>query len=236
MGLTHYTAEIETVNKILNNGFAWIPNIRGLIADLLPFHDFKDREPQQFGMISFTDLPPEVAQGPRGKFGNYGTVVSKEWASSKNIQKVIYVDSKGPIFEALRWLFQYAYDDLVKRSLNREGEVSQMIFTNKGRAAVAGGMLYAKLLELYEYVEPIEHSYQQEWRIVHPMPLYGYKETKQEIISNVSPPKGWGKFVHVLTLTPNDVVGFVCPAKERKFLQRALNHRYREKRIYTFEV
>ena len=133
--------EIETVHGILNNGFAWMPNKRGLIANFLPFHDFKEREPQQFGMISFTDLPPEAAHGPRSTFGNYGIVISQEWASSNNIQKVIYVDSNGPIFEALRWLFKYAYDDLVKRSLNREGEVSQMAFTNKARAGVAGGIL-----------------------------------------------------------------------------------------------
>lgn len=137
MGFTHYTSEIETVNRILSDGFAWIPNKRGLIANLLPFHDFKDREPQQFGMISFTELPPEAAHRVRTTFGKYGIVVSQEWASSNNLQKVIYVDSKGPIFETLRWLFQYAYDDLVKKSLNREGEVSQMAFTNKARATVA---------------------------------------------------------------------------------------------------
>ena len=236
MEFTHYTSEIRTVKKILSNGFAWVPNTRRLIANLLPFHNFKEREPQQFGMISFTDLSPEAAHGPRTMFGNYGVVISQEWASSNNIQKVIYVNSKGPIFETLRWLFKYAYDDLVKRSLNREGEVSQMAFTNKARAAVAGGILYAKLLELYEYMEPIEHSYQQEWRIVHPLPLYGYKETKQEIINNASPPKGWGKFVHVITLTPNDVIGFVCPAKDKEILQIALTHRYSEKHIYIFQV
>jgi hypothetical protein len=170
MGSTHYTSEIETVNKVLNNGFAWVPNTRRLITNLLPFHNFREREPQQFGMISFTDLPPEAAHGPRSAFGNYGIVISQEWASSNNIQKVFYIDSEGSIFEALRSLFKYAYDDLVKKSLNREGEVSQMAFTNKARAAVAGGILYAKLLELYEYMEPIEHSYQQEWRIVYPMP------------------------------------------------------------------
>ena len=226
MVFTHYTSEIATVRNILTNGFAWIPNKRDLITNLLPFHDFKEREPQQFGMISFTDLPPEAAHGVRTKFGNYGIVISQGWASSNNIQKVNYVDTNGPIFEALRWLFKYGYDDLVKRSLNREGEVSQMAFTNKARAAVAGGILYAKLLELYEYLEPIEHLYQQEWRIVHPLPLYGYKETKQEIINNASPPKGWGKFLHVITLTSDDVIGFVCPAKDKEILQIALNHRY----------
>lgn len=234
MKFTHYTGEKETVRKILENGFAWVPNIRSLISDLLLLHDFTTREPQQFGMISFTELPPEVAQGPRRAFGKYGIVVSKEWAFSHSIQKVIMAN-EGPIFEAIRWIFQYAYDDLVGSSMKREGEVTQMAFTNKARAAVAGGMLYAKLLEVYEYMEPIEHSYQQEWRIVHPMPLYGYGETKQEIIKNVSPPKGWGKFVHVLRITPNDVVGFVCPVRECSIFQETLDLAYQGKHIYTFE-
>jgi hypothetical protein len=235
MRFSHYTGEKETVRKILKNGFAWVPNMRSLISDLLPLHDFTAREPQQFGMISFTELPPEAAQGPRRAFGNYGIVVSKEWAFSHSIQKVIYVANEGPIFEAIRWIFQYAYDDLVGRSMKREGEVTQMAFTNKARAAVAGGMLYAKLLEIYEYMEPIEHSYQQEWRMVHPMSLYGYGETKQEIIKNVSPPKGWAKFVHVLSITPNDVVGFVCPARERDIFQETLDRPYKGKHIYTYE-
>jgi len=93
MVFTHYTSEIATVRNILTNGFAWIPNKRDLITNLLPFHDFKEREPQQFGMISFTDLPPEAAHGVRTKFGNYGIVISQGWASSNNIQKVNYVDT-----------------------------------------------------------------------------------------------------------------------------------------------
>lgn len=235
MMFTHYTGEVETVRKILKNGFAWVPNRRGLISDLLPYQDFTEREPQQFGMISFTELPPEAAQGPRHAFGKYGIVVAKEWAFSHNIQKVIYVATGGPVFEAMRWIFQYAYGDLLKRSLNREGEVTPMAFTNKARAAVAGGTLYAKLLEIYKYMEPIKHSYQQEWRIVHPMPLYGYGETKQEIIKNVTPPRGWAKFVHVLTITPTDVIGFICPTTERDIFQGALDRLYKDKHIYTFE-
>jgi hypothetical protein len=235
MMFTHYTGEVESVRKILKDGFAWVPNRRGLIPLLLQSHDFTEREPQQFGMISFTELPPEAAQRPRHAFGKYGIVVAKEWAFSHNVQKVIYVATQGPVFEAMRWIFQYAYDDLIKRSLNHEGEVSQMVFTNKARAAVAGGALYAKLLEIYEYMEPIEHSYQQEWRMVHPMPLYGYRETKEEIIKNVSPPTGWAKFVHVLTVTSNDVIGFICPITERDMFQEALDRPYKDKHIYTFK-
>jgi len=233
MKFTHYTKK-KTVNDILRNGLAWIPNRRGLIADLLPSHNFEDREPQQFGMISFTDLPPETAHGVRNTFGNYGIIFSQEWTSSNNLQKVIYVDNKGSIFEALHYLFEYAYKDLEARSLKREGEVSQMAYTNKARAAIAGGDMYAKLLELYQYMEPIEHSYQQEYRMVHPHPCYGYKKTKQENIDHVSPPKGWAIYFNVIKLTPNDVVEFVCPENEIENFRKTLDQRYRTKRIDTF--
>lgn len=236
MSFTHYTGEMTTVQRILENGFVWVDNKRNLISDLLPNRDFIEREPQQFGMISFTELPPERAEGPRLEFGNFGIVVSREWAASHNIQKVWYVAGEGPIFEALRWLFQFAYEDLVKKSMQREEEVSHMAFTNRVRAEIAGGRLYSKLLQLYEYMEPIENSYQHEWRIVHPMPLYGYKNTKQEIIENVSPPKGWAKHVHVLTLTTDDIVGFVCPLNELGAFQELLNSPFQEKPIYSIKA
>ena len=48
-GLTHYTGHIDAVVNILNNGFAWVNNERKLIRNLVPAHDFSEREPQQFG-------------------------------------------------------------------------------------------------------------------------------------------------------------------------------------------
>lgn len=59
--LTHYTDRIEALVGILTNGFAWVPNRRDLMPILVPEHDFSRREPQQFGMISFTDLEPDNA-------------------------------------------------------------------------------------------------------------------------------------------------------------------------------
>ncbi len=236
MQLTHYTPEVHTVGKILVNGFAYVPNKRGLIVEFLSSHDFSEREPQAFGMVSFTELPPDRAQGPRETFGNYGIVVSGEWASSHHMQKVLYVAREGPIFEALCWLFQHAYVDLKERIKFPEDAAWQMAYTNKVMAGIAGGLLYANLLQLYEYLEPIEHSYQQEWRVVHPYPVYGYGKTKQEIIGNVSPPKGWAKHLHTLSVQPSDVLGFVCPVDEEEILRGCVPSEYRDKPVHTFEV
>ena len=67
--LTHYTSSIEAICNILLNGFAYVPNKRQLISDLIPSHDFSKGEPQQFGMISFTELSPDRTKEHREKFG-----------------------------------------------------------------------------------------------------------------------------------------------------------------------
>lgn len=229
--LTHYTGNIDTVIEILTNGFAWIPNKRELIVHFIPFHDFSSREPQQFGMVSFTDLPPEKSAPVRRDFGNYGIMVSPEWAASQKAQKVLYVDYQGPVFESFQSLFQYAYGDLICSSQLRTGEVSLMVFTNRLMANETSAFLYGKLLKLYEYMEPSVHSYQQEWRITNPEPLYGFKETKPEIIENVSPPKGWAKIVNLLRIESRDVTGFVCPESETQLMKNSLPDLYKDKSI-----
>ena len=234
ISLTHYTHEIDTLKKILDYGFAYVPNKRGLISDFLPNHNFEEREPQQFGMISFTGLPLINAKKHKNDFGKYGVIVSNEWANSHNIQKVIYIDNKGPVFESLQNLFKQGYDDLIHKSMLREKEVSEMSFTNKERAKIAGGYIYSNLMQLYEYMEPIHNSYQQEWRITHPSPYYGYAKTKEEIIQNVSPPKNWAKILNVLPVKPKDISGFVCPEKDMAVLQNILKPEIKSVRIDTY--
>jgi hypothetical protein len=226
--LTHYTRSIEAVVGILCNGFAWVPNRRALISDLVPFHPFDEREPQQFGMISFTELEPGNAAAHRKAFGDFGISVSKTWAERHKAQKVIYVDRKGPIFEALRWLFQAGYEQLEAAIEYPDDAALRMAFTNKAMAGVAGGPLWAHLLQLYEYLEPIERSDQQEWRIVHPHPYYGLADSKSEIIKSVSPPQGWAKHLNVVPVEPGDVVQIIYPAPIRDDLRDILPEPYRD--------
>lgn len=235
MKLTHYTSKIETITQILEHGFGWFPKRRELIDLLIPSHDFSKREPQQFGMISFTELLPHQAGNHRKIFGEFGVVVSNNWAFANSIQKVIYIDDKGPVFESLKSLFQYAYNDLIRNSQLREGEVSSMAFTNKARAAIAGGVLYSNLLQLYEYLEPIESSEQQEWRIVHPHPYYGYKDSKEENIKNISPPQGWAKLLNVLPIQQKEVLGFVCLESKKDFFVNALPSVFKQKIIFQYD-
>jgi hypothetical protein len=125
-GLTHYTRALQCVVGILNNGFAWVPNRPNLMSKLVAGHDFSQRETQQFGMISFTDWSPPAPPRHREAFGDFGIVVSREWARARKplrgvhpenvepalrAQRVIYVE-EGPFLDALRWLYTTALDHL----------------------------------------------------------------------------------------------------------------------------
>jgi hypothetical protein len=125
-GLTHYTRTLEAIVGILNNGFAWVPHRRNLMSELVAGHDFSKREPQEFGMISFTDWDPPAPPRHRERFGDFGIVVSRDWAQARKrirgfaaenveeglrAQRVIYVE-KGPVLDALRWVYTAAHNHL----------------------------------------------------------------------------------------------------------------------------
>ena len=235
--LTHYTSDINAVGEILTNGFAWVPNKRNLISSFLPEHDFYEREPQEFGMISFTELKSNEASALRDTFGSFGIKVSESWAIINKAQKVLYLDDDGPLFDAIKNIFQIGYHDLKSRIKYPEDAAWNMSYTNKAMASsVAGAGLWASLLQLYEYMEPIRNSYQHEWRIVHQLPLYGYKDTKSEVIENISPPKNWSKFIHVLKVFPSDITGLVCPEGKESEFREYLPNEYKSHDIETYKA
>ncbi|MBI5588823.1 MAG: hypothetical protein HY889_10735, partial [Deltaproteobacteria bacterium] len=157
------------------------------------------------------------------------------WALSHKAQKVIYTDTTGPISEAFGRLFRQAFEDL-KSKIEDRSQGDKMAFTNKAMSVAYGGRMYSNLLQIYEYMEPIENSYQQEWRIVHPHPYYGYEETKEKIIQAVSPPKGWAKHLNVEKIEPKDVVCFICPAGEENRVRAILPANYKGKSIKTYDI
>jgi hypothetical protein len=241
---THYTRTLEAIVGILNNGFAWVPNRRNLMSELVPGQDFSTREPQEFGMISFTDWSPPAPPRHREAFGDFGIVVSREWARARKqtrgfdpenvqeelrAQRVIYVE-EGPVLDALRWIYTTAHDHLSTEGL--DNEFARLAATspvmNKAMAAIEGEALWSSLLTLYEYLAVGENAYQSEWRIVQPLPFFGYARSTREIVAAVSPAKDWGKVTGIRTLLPPDeaVIGFVCPRREESALREALPPQY----------
>lgn len=227
--LTHYTRTAEAVGNILTHGFAWMPNRRRLTELLIPQRHFVEREPQQYGMISFTGLDPANADAHREQFGTFGIVVSEKWAAEKGAQRVIYVEDQGPVTEALRVLFAIGYDDVARRIKYPDDGGWLMAYENKHAAsAIAGSTLWAHLLQLWEYLEPASSSHQREWRIVNSQPFYSLSENKAEAIAQVSPPQNWAKFMNVLPIPRSEVVALVCQAGDLAHLQATLPEAYRD--------
>ena len=234
--LTHYTDSIEALEGILANGFAWVPNRRDLMPFLVPEHDFSRREPQQFGMISFTELEPEYTSSHTEDFGPFGVVVSEEWARANRAERVIYVQNEGPAYEAWRSLFTVGYRDLRSRIKYPDDAGWLMSFENKAAAgAVAGAAIWATLLQLYEYMESADFSCECEWRIVHPDPYYSLSQSKNEVIRQVSPPQGWAQRLNVLPVSRRNVEGFVCPRNEYDRLLDSLPDGYQDFTVFKTE-
>lgn len=227
--LTHYSDRIEALVGILTNGFAWVPNRRNLMPLLVPQHDFSRREPQQFGMISFTELEPAHARDHASTFGPFGVVVSEEWAYANQAERVIYVRNDGPALDAWRSLFAVGYRDLTSRIEYPDDAAWLMSFENKAMAgAVAASTLWVALLQLYEYIESADFAGEREWRIVHPHPHYSLTDSKDEIIRQISPPRGWAQFLNVVCVSRRDVEALVCPRREYGILRDSLPDGYED--------
>jgi hypothetical protein len=236
VALTHYTESAEALASILAHGFVWVHNRRHLIEAFIPNHQFFEREPQEFGMISFTELEPHEVDRTRSNFGPFGVKVSADWARRHRADRVIYISDEGPAFEAWRTVFQIAYDDLSARISFPDDRGWTMAYENKNAAAaVAGAPLWAHLLQLYEYMEPAVHAHEREWRVVRDEPVYNDPVPGNEAVRNAIPPTGWGKVLDVLPAKAADVT-LICPESLRAQLLEVLPADFESVPIVTYNA
>lgn len=228
--LVHYTSSPEVIASILQHGFLFVPNRRGLINAFLGEEVFRQREPQQFGMVSFTQLSTDDASTHRQKFGRFGIIVSWEWAKSHDVQRVVYVDTSGPVAEEFAWLFRLAKQQL---ELSATADPDSMTLTNKAVASYSRSSMWSRLLTLYEYMEPESNSAQVEWRIVNPTPQYHNNDNKADIIAALLHGSNmWG--IGSIRVTPDDVHAFLCPRSDLHSLRDAIPERFCEVPILTY--
>ncbi len=230
--LVHYTNSPQVIGSILRYGFLLVPNKRYLINALLGEDLFAEREPQEFGMVSFTQLPVAEATAHRERFGRFGIVVSWDWALSHDAQRVVYVDEGGPIAATLAWLFRLAKQELERAT---DGAPSSETLTNKALAFTKGSTLYARLLTLYEYMEPERSSGQVEWRIVNKIPQHHDtgKERGELVRELLEIVKMWKNFGSI-RLTPNDVHAFIGPRGAKAELESELPEEFKSIPVLTY--
>lgn len=219
--LVHYTRDPTTVSSILDNGFLLVPNGRGLIQKLLNTKQFAKREPQQFGMVSFTELQTAEAFHHRESFGDYGIAVSWEWALRQNAQRVIYLGD-GTVMNAFAWLFQLAKQELQRKSPE---PVAEFTLANRAAAGLYSQM-YAHLLTLYEFMEPERNSSQVEWRIVNSLPHYMDLTDRAAMIEKLVRQAVTWK-IGTIRVDPEDVTMLIAPRSKIRDLRSVIPSAFR---------
>ncbi len=232
--LVHFTKHARTVGSILERGLLLIHSDRGLIREFVDDPAFEKKEPQEFGMTSFTELGLSDLTSHRSIYGDFGIAVDLTRAVEKGAQRVIYVPSSGPIFEAFRWLFRLGFQELQDMAAKRGG--FGMAYTSKAMARVGGAHLWATLLTLYEYFQPEPNAGEVEWRIVNKSPLSHPTKDKSEIIKTLlNMPEAWLRSMGSVPLEPYDVLSLVCPAERKTELGALLPERFRDVAITSSE-
>jgi hypothetical protein len=225
---THFTNSKKSLLNILDHGFAWMRNDRVVIELLLPNVDFSKREPQSFGQVCFTENTFESNRDHTKFFGSYGIQVSSDWAGKNKIQPVVYIPENGPILDSLRFLFDQTYQKSEAEELYPKDLARQQWMVSAAMASVTGKPLYSALLNLYQYMEPAQHSAEHEWRIVNPNPDWGISNSTEKAIKNVSPPQGWATVVHVVPIEPDDIVAIFCRKQDAESLSTSLQNEFRQ--------
>jgi hypothetical protein len=214
--LVHYTKSPQIVNAILRNGFLLVPNRRDLIHSLIRTRQFESREPQQFGMVSFTELRVENSTQHREAFGEYGIVMSWKWAIKHTAQRVMYV-GEGSVLETFSWLFEFATQELERES----GDKAPHFAAFSKSAAGAYSQIYMHLLTLYEFMEPESNSSQVEWRIINPLPyaidVSDRGAMMRKLIAEASV---WNN--STIKVKPEDIEMIVAPAKHLSEVRRQI--------------
>ena len=179
-------------------------------------------------MISFTEIEPQHAQTHCSCFGYFGAVISDKWARKHRVQRVVYVDEKGPFTDALKELFSIGYKDVTARIEHPDDKGWLLAYENKNAAGVvAGSRLWYDLLTIWEYLEPAASANQREWRAVNSQPLYSLRKDKAESIAQISPAQGWAKWVNLVPILREDVEALVCKASDVDLLRKNIPEAFR---------
>jgi hypothetical protein len=233
--LVHFTDNCEDIPSILADGFILRLHRRGLIQQFLDESLFAEREPQEFGMVCFTEIPISESALHRATFGQYGIGVTEEWAKRHRAQRVLYIPSEGPVFEAFQFLFRWAAKEVEADIAQHPDDACRvMTWTNKNQAHVFGCHGWETMLTVYEYMQPESMSPQVEWRIVQPLPLYS--DATETIAEALQIARTWGRAggFNNVKVRPADVAFLCCPAASQGQLREALPREFARVEIRTY--
>lgn len=224
MALIHFTKTPKTVAEILTNGFAYVAWPTNALEFVMPDIPKQEREPGQFGMVSFRYAPEgEFSQTHCQKYGNYGICVEETWAKDKGANPVIYVEANSIVAIAFKNLVAAAVRSVEQENLvYPEDGFRKMMYHNPAMAGVLGASEYANLIQIYRYMAPTANQSESEWRISNPSPNYSIAKESSTAIKAVSPPQGWANVCNLVKIDIKSIRYLVCPKGKTSGLHSCL--------------
>lgn len=150
--IIHYTSTFDILCKILEEGF----KIKYCREDL-SLNKKGYGSSASHPMVSFCDIPLTETARHFESYGYYGVGLSKEWAISKGINPVIYVESKSSLAESLSRIIQKARTDI-------DSEFRTDIFRLKSFSKNYSGDIIINGEKINDY----KFYNEREWRFVPP--------------------------------------------------------------------
>ena len=231
MDYVHYTNSTSSLNGILENGLLINPLKRNLIHLFSNSKHFKEREPQEFGMVSLRIENHEGSIKHINQFGAYGISFKDSWVISKQFKPVIYLRESSRQHIELLNIYKDAEEELIRciEKRPKDDEFPNMAYTNKNVAGVIGAIKYVNFLNIYEMLEPHANGWQNEIRSIQKDPLYIDGNT-EELVNNISQP-GWCNMLMTLKFDINDVSHFITTDDLLNNIKSSLPNKYHDKNI-----
>jgi hypothetical protein len=228
----HFTKTLDAVVSILKHGLVMNPCSRTVLRYFPEREEFKDREPQQFGMVCVHGfrILPSVQYWK--KYGSYGIELHPTFVETTGFRRVNYVNQRSREFRQLKSRFDEAIlqADQKVYAKHPEDTSRQMAYTNKNVAAILGATKWARFLSEFEYMEPHPNKFENEWRYVRPEPLYSNR-TLGDVIAAVNDEESFAKYTYPLRFKPQNVLRLHTGAGTPEELRRRLPEEYRKVEI-----
>ncbi len=105
--LYHFTKNKENLKSIIENGF--IPFFGQEIVQFDDYSDYKIRV-ESFPRVCFTDLPVNLIQNHKDKYGAYAIGMKKDWAIKNGMNPILYIQKNSAIGTTLSLLIERIFN------------------------------------------------------------------------------------------------------------------------------
>ena len=158
-----------------------------------------------------------------GRFGEFGISLNRNWVFQNDFRPVIYIKENGFLHKGFQPRFDKALRELddIMENEPEDDAFPRMAYTNRAVSEWLGARKWSDFLEVSQYMEPLKHSYQSEWRFCRLEPLSN-QQTVDEMRREVKAKTGWTHVISLKKFKPEDVTTIFLPKHFGDDLERTI--------------